>query len=736
MAPVGRGALATTALRTDLAPLQAEEGTDLFQPREFLAMLARRSWLIVGVLVLGLSITAAITLATPPKYRASASIEVQREETQILQGAEVQPATIADSEHMATQYALLRSRALAERVAEVLDLPSDERYAPQTASRAERLRKATDVIVKNLEVVPVQRSRVIEIRFKSPYPDEASRIATAVADNFIQSTLERRYNATAYARAFLEERLATTKTNLEDAERKLVAYQRQQSIIDLSSVGGSQTGGSLDATSLVALNNSLTQAQDDRITAEQRFIQARDNPATRQTLESKAMEELRAEKSKLESDYGQKLTRFKPDFPEMLEMSAKIAALDKAIASERSNIVGALETEFRAAQAREDALKKRVGELKGEVQDVQDRTIDYNILSREVDTLRTQYNALLQRFKEISIASGIGSSQVSIVDQAQTPRIPFEPNLRSALLRGGFFALLIGIAFAMLLEYIDDTIKTPDDIKSKLGLALIGVVPKVDGKDEIQEELTDTRSSAYEAFASARTALQFSTPLGAPRTLLVTGVRPGEGKTTTSLGLAFAFAGIGKQVLIIDADMRRPSFLADPKASRGLSGVLTNNVALMDNVVDGRAPNIKLLPAGVLPPNPAELLANPRFEQILREAQDHFDIIIVDAPPVLDFADAPLLSSVCEATILVTQAGNVRRPVVLRSIDRLLSANANLAGGVLTKFDVKRTGYSYSYGYAYKYNYAQTGGNTAMAEANRRRRISLFAPDDGDGAST
>jgi capsular exopolysaccharide synthesis family protein len=691
--------------------------------------LLRRRWLILGVLVVGLSGAAALTLTKTPLYRSSATLEVQRQETKIIKSDDVQPDTIADAEHMATQYALLKSRALAERVAEVLDLPGDPRFARQADARQARLEAATETVIKGLEVLPVSRSRVIEVRYHGPYPAETARIVNAIAENFIQMNLERRYNDTSYARNFLEERLQTTKAALEDAERKLITYSREEEIIDLSSVGGSAIGSSLDASSLMALNGSLTKATDERLAAEQRYNASRNNPNAREILDSETIKSLNARRSELAGEYEQKLGKYKADWPELKELSARIASLDGDLEAERMKIMASIDADYRTAVERENALQERVNVLKTQVQDLRGRSVDYNILNREVDTLRGQYDALLQRFKEVSIASGIGSSQVSIVDRGEVPKRAYDPDLRSELLRAFVLSLACAIGLALLLEYIDDTIKTPDDIKAKLGLPVMGVVPRIRGRATVSEQLKDPRSAVSEAFSSARTALQFATPAGAPRTLLITGVRPSEGKTSTVLALAIAFAASGKRVLIIDADMRRPSFAAPAGSSVGLSGFLTQDVALLEQILPGSVPNVFLLPAGVLPPNPAELLANQRLALLISQAAEHFDHVLVDSPPVLDFADAPTLSAACEATMLVLQAGAIRRPVARRTIERLTEAQGSVIGAILTKFDIRRSEHAYGYNYAYAYGYGY-GKKAIAAEARKRRRIELFSADD------
>lgn len=708
-----------------------------FELLNLLRILLRRKFLILAVLILGLVVSAVLTLRVTPLYRSVVTLEVQARETQVIQSASLEPAAVADAEFMGTQVALLTSRALAERVAENLNLVNEPGYVNPKASPEARLDQAAATIVGGLSVSPVRGARVINVSYVSPRAGETARIANAVAENFIEMTLDRRYSATAYARRFLEERLGVTKTALEDTERRLVEYSTEQGILDLSSVGGSEIGSSLDASALVSLSASLTEAQNARILAEQQYREAEANPTTREMLENPAVQALRQTRSQLIADYQTKLSTLRPEHPDMLELQARIASVEKEMESERGNIVTALQAGYRSALSREQALTARVAELKGDVQGLRGRSIEYNILRREADTLRTQYDALLQRMKEVSIASGVGSSQVSILDRAQAPYLPFEPNLGSALLRATALSLALAIALAMFIEFLDDRIRTPEDISSKLGVRVVGVIPKVKTRQPVSKLLNNPRESVTEAFSSARTALQFAIIAGSIKSFLVTGSRPSEGKTTTTLALASSFAVIGKRVLIIDADLRRPSFAYDASASVGLSGVLSDGYALEDQVIPGPTANLDLLPAGAVPPNPAELLAGTRLVQLMEDAGRRYDLIFIDSPPVLTFADAPILSSVCDGTILVIQSGGVFRQTVRRSVERLLGANAKIVGAILTKFDPRKVGYGASYNYGYGYGgmgrhrrLAGPAGDTRkvrhFSESSRPRQDSLL----------
>ncbi len=698
-----------------------------------LRTLMRRKFMILAIMILGTSAAALLTLREVPLYRATATIEIQRQETRIIESAQVDPVVVADAEYMATQYALLKSRALAERTVELLDLSNNELYADPTLGREERLREASEYIGENLQVAPEGRSRVVKVSFVSADANDAARIANTIVESFIEGSLERKFNTTAYARKFLEERLVTAKVALEDAERRLVDYAQKEDILEI----GTETGNtSLDLDSLVALNTELAKAQGERISAEQTYRELLANAATTEFLDSEDLMRLRALRSELNAEYQEKLGTFKPDYPDMVRLQARVDAVDTEIEAEKASIRIASEATFKAALAREQSLTQRISELKGNVQDQRGRKIEYTILQREVDTARTQYEALLQRLKEVSIAGGVGSSQVSVVDQAIVPLLPFEPNLQRVLIQALILSLAAGIGLAFALNYVDDTIKTPEDVKQKLGLAAVGVIPRVKGgkAGSITDALGDPRSPITEAFYSARTALEFTTTSGAPRSLVVTSSRPSEGKTSTTVSLGMSFARSGRRVLIIDADLRKPSFVANSKDSVGLSGLLTGDEPLENHVIGSSTDGLFLLPSGVIPPNPAELLSSPRLPALIEEAGDLFDIVIIDSPPLLGFADAPILGSVCDATIIVVESGSIRRPAAQRTVERLMESRSNVVGVILTKFDAKKSGYESGY-YYYSYGrgaYAYGSKRTGKAAGNARK-IRLFA-DSADTA--
>jgi uncharacterized protein involved in exopolysaccharide biosynthesis len=382
-----------------------EPEVESVQVWRFIRTLSRRRWLIITIVFLGISAALVASLLMTPLYRATATIEVQRQEAQIIEGADVAPATVADAEHMATQNALLRSRSLAERTAEILNLPDNERYTDPEAPRAVRLSEATDAVLANLNVAPVARSRVINVSFVSPDAREAADVVNALTDGFIQVNLERKYNTTSYARGFLEERIATTKSALESSERRLVEYAQANGILEFGQ-GGNTLSTSLNVSSLQAFQAALADAERAKIVAEQRFQEAKTAVSVSEVVNSQTIREFQIERATVNSERENLLKSFQPNYPGVQQAQARLDALDKEIADENARILASLESEFRAAAATEGRLRDRVATLTGDLQDLRNRSIDYNILQREVYTNRAQYEALLQRYKEIAIAGG------------------------------------------------------------------------------------------------------------------------------------------------------------------------------------------------------------------------------------------------------------------------------------------------------------------------------------------
>lgn len=688
-----------------------------FNVNDIIRTIYKWRWLIAGLTLACVLGAIIISLLITPIYQGSVTLEINREPTRVLKDdSEVAPSQGSDTDFLATQVGLLKSRSLSERVARTLNLGSNENFVSQDAGRrVDRERAAVGVLQGNMGVKPQRSSRLVYVTYDSPDPASAARVANAFAENFIEANLERRYEANSYARNFLEKRLATVKEQLEKSERQAVDYATRQGIIQLGGGGGPNIGSgetSLDAASLVQLNAALSNARTDRIAAEQRFRQAQGNSTTSEVLNSSMVQALTGQKAQLEAEYQEQLGVFKPEFPQMQQRRARINALDRAIRAATGNVSGALRSDYAAAVARENALQSKVDSLRSSVMDLRKRSIQYTILQREVDSARSQYEALLDRYKTIAIAGGIGTNLVGIVDRAETPGAPIKPNLPFNVLLGLALGLLLGFGAAFAIEFIDDTIKNPDDLTNKLKLTPLGVIPRGPKDLSLLEVLNDPRAPLTEAYHSVRTALQFASEHGVPKSLLVTSTRAAEGKSSTSMALAQNFARLGASVLLIDSDLRKPSFRAPSASSEGLSNLLAGAQNTRECIHKTNFERLFLLPSGPIPPNPAELLSTNRFRAILDEVGAWFDYVVVDAPPVLGLADAPLLGSACEGTLMVFEASKIRRGVALNAVDRLRGSDAHLVGGVLTKYNAKSSGYGYGYAYhneSYTYGIGDTG---------------------------
>ena len=711
------------------------ESTNQITTREALRVLGKWRWLIAGIVGAALIIGIVSTMLTSKRYQATAQVELALQEINLGPGKDgtgAESQVMRDPQFMGTQIGLLRSRDLAERVARSLDGASRAKFAPNAGNPAAQIAAATAAIAGGLRIDVVTGSRLINITYESGDPALAANVANAVADNYIASNLERKYESSAFARKFLEQRLTQTKAALEKSERDLVEYAGREKIVMVgggADQGGGKDGGeSLEGSTLTSLNAALATAQAERIAAEQKYRSEGASAGQSAAITSPAVNSLKSERAKLQVDFQEKLGTFKPDYPEMVALKTRMRELDQQIARAQGEITGSVTNsyagEYRAALGREQQLRARVAQLTTGVLDLRNRQIQYNILSREVDTNRSLYDGLLQRFKQVSVAGGVGASQVSIVDRALVPEGPFAPNLRNNLLISLLIGFMVGAGVAFAIEFIDDTIKNPDDVRNRLNLTLLGVVPSVAKGMTMLEALDDPSSAQSEAYLSTRTAIKFTTAGGAPKSLLVTSSQAAEGKSSSCFAIARGFARLGESVLLIDADMRKPSFSVPTGAEGvGLSSLLASTDDLRKHITQTSVPNLFLLPSGPIPPNPVELLGGVRLREVLAEAESIFDIVIFDSPPVMGLADAPILASVVDASIFVVQAGRIRRPAALRALARLEQAGARIVGGVITKFDLKGASYGYGYGYGYGYSYGQK--QIKSVEAGARRQISI-----------
>ena len=706
-----------------------EDGIDLMS---YWRIMVKRKWTVIGALVFVLSATVIGTLLVTPIYRAAASLRIDRDTIEIVQVGAVSAAKgPGESDFYQTQYELLKSRALAEKVVNQLGIKDlsgiprssrptvwsklksllnpESKKAPTASSTDKR-----DIVAAfrgGLVVAPVGNSALVEVMYDSPDPDFAARAANALAEGFTASNLEHGFESSAYAKSYLEDRLQELKVKLEDSERALVKFAQKEQILSAGGAGG----GTLTEQNLGSVNADLSKARSERIRAQSRWQQAEGSsgmglPAD--MLENSGIRKLQEARSRLLAEYQDKLRLFKPAYPTMLQLKGQIDEMDKQIAIEASNIKSSIRAEYQAALSQEKMLQSELDGMKVDVLDLQGRSIQYNIAKREVDTNRQLYDGLLQRYKEIGVAGGVTTNNISIVDRADGA-YKLKPDMQKNLIMGLLLGTILGVLLALLFEYLDDTVKSPEEIEKLLGLSVLGVIPKLKSPLSPASAFEDPRSGFSEAYRSVRTALQFATDRGVPKSLLITSATPGEGKSTTALTLAKNFAQLGKRVLLIDADLRNPSLHRQLglENSSGLSNFLAGAIKATDVLQPTVFPHLVFMASGPLPPNPAELLVGRKLISLLTVAMEKFDQVIVDGPPVMGLADAAILGNICGGTVLVVEAGETRVAVARNSLKRLLAARARIAGAILTKFAAGRGAHGYGYGYG-DYSYYEYGGKT------------------------
>lgn len=714
--------------RTSAPPLTVRSVAEAEVPLivRYLRIASRWRYVILGTIAACVLVGLAATLLVTPRYTATSQIEISREANQLTNFEGVERETsIADQEFYQTQYGLLQSRSLSERVALQLRLVDDPKFFEQfdqpvdhpafemvngrypSSGRAFRQRIAGEILRDNLQIAPIRLSRLVDIHFTSPDPSFSARVANAWAENFIQTNLERKVQATSYGRDLLQRELAQAKDKLDESQRQLVGYASQQRIINLPSQtngNGTTSERSIVADELTALNNSLSEAVADRVQAEARSQRSGGAGTSSEALRNQAINGLRQRRAELSAEYERLLVQFEPQYPQARALKTQLDQIDRSIQREENRVSGTIQAEYAQAIDRERSLRQRVEQLKANFLEMRRRSIQYNIYQQEVDTNRALYDGLLQRFKEIGVAGGVGVNNVAIVDPADTPQRPSSPRLLINILASLLAGVVLGAALAFALEQVDEAIADPAEVERRLGLPLLGSVPRVEDTTP-KEALLDRKSDLVDAYLAIQTNLGFTTEQGIPRSLAITSTRPAEGKSTTALAIATMLSRAQRKVILIDGDMRSPSVhhLGGTDHDHGLSNYLTGQEAFETLTFEMKDLGFTAMSAGPIPPNAAELLTGNRLSSLIGRLLEKFDHVIIDSPPVMGLADAPLIASRVEGVVYVVESHGIRSSMVKTALGRLAAANAHVVGGVLTKFEARKAHYGYGYDYGYGY---------------------------------
>ena len=694
--------------------------------RYVLAIVRRNIWIILGIMAAALVLAVVYNMTQTQQFTAATSVQINDQSEEVL-GSELEtdfegPSGWDIDRFLNTQLDILRSRSLVQRVAQSESLYGDADFlarmgvAEPGAGLPERLKReqVIGLLAANMDVDLPRSNRIARIRFTSQDPALAARLANAYAREFIQANLQRRFDQSSYARTFVAEELDEARQRLEQSERELNDYARSAGLLrtrDARREGGTRNAGDLTSSSLLQLNEEANKAQAARVAAESRWQAERSTPlfSSQTVLQNPTVQVLMARKTELEGQLQSARSRYLDDHPVVQQLSAELSTTETRLNSTAANVRDAVRANAVAARNTEKQLASRVGQLRSQSLIEQDKGVRYNTLAREADTNRSIYDGLLQRYRALNASAGIASSNISVIDPADPPLGPSAPNLMRNIAIALFLGLGVATVVVFLRDQFDDAVHGPDDVETKLGLRLLGVIPR-SPEDTPMIDLDDPKSAVAEAYSSLRGSLIYSTAEGLPKIIMVSSAQEAEGKSTTSLAIADGLARLGRRTILIDADLRRPSLhhIAGRTNDAGLSDLLVSKDAVSKHIssVDGRA--FDLLTSGPLPPSPAELLASPRMAAILEELSADYDALVIDSPPVLGIADAPTIASLADATVFVVEANRGHGGRLKTALRRLRGMDSNLVGAVLTKFDPNKAGNNYAsyYGYDY-YSYSE-----------------------------
>lgn len=704
------------------------DGKPSFDLREIISIIRANLILISAIVAAALALAVVVTMLQTPRYTAQTTLQINDQSAQILgkQDDTLQDPVVAASDterFLQTQVDILKSRALTERVAQRLRLVGNARFfdamgvrqpsGDLSRSEVEDLTMRTIEAARDVDLP--RNTRLATVSFVSTQPELAAKIANAFAAEFIQTNLQRRFDSSAYAREFIAGQLSEARAKLERSERELNAYARDAGLIrdrDASSGPngqGSRVGNSVTTTSLLEINSAANQAQAARIAAQGRWaLIAKGNPLdSPDVLANPAVSQLLAERARDMAELEKQRANHLEDYPAVQQLKAQVGVIDAQIQNVARSIRASVKQQYDAAVEAENSLRRQVDDLKSSSLAEQDQLVQYRLLEREADTNRTVYEGLLQRYKELNAAAGISASNIAIIDAAVAPIRPSSPNL----LRNLLLALVLGITISVIVIYLrtqlDDSVKVPEDVEGKLQMPLLGVIPLAQELD-IDVAMEDPKSPISEGYNSLRSALLYSTATGLPRTMLVTSSQPAEGKSTTSLAIAKGIARLGRNVVLLDVDLRRPALhraipMLNGENDKGVSSILTSQSTVEEALRDTDLDHLKIITSGPIPPSPTELLSSNRMGQLIEELQEKFDLVLLDSPPVLGLADSPVMAALVDGVVIVIQSDRSRRGSLKASLRRLRSMRTTILGGVLTKFDPNDMGNRYSEYYGYNY---------------------------------
>lgn len=705
-------------------PQQEEE----IHLRDYLHVILRRKWIVLTFFIAVVTTVAIGTFIKKPIYKSTITIKIDKENPNILSFKDVVNLEKIEDDYYQTQYKILKSRNLAKRVirsvnlttfSEFSDFSKDKKQSSESNLFEKQINSLDDEkisqdlidsFINKIEVTPVQKSRLVNVSFHSIDPYLAAKVSNAIGDAFIELNIESKFQATNQARTWLEKQLDEMKAKVEQAEERLNDYAAKNGIIFLDktedSKGKATDNQNIITKRLAELSSELTAATAERISREAiyREMNSGEQETSSVVMNNPLMLELKKTYAPLDAEYNQMLKIYKPDYPKMVRLQEQINQIKKKMDLETKRIISSVKKDYEIAVKRENQLKATLNSLKNEALSLNERAIQYQILKREADTNKELYNGLLQRLKETGVSASLTASNIQILDRAEVPQKPFKPNWPLNIMLSIVVGLFGGVGLAFFTEYLDDSIKTPEDIERKVYLPPLGLVPKFD--EEVNYKLiehipdTDYKLPVSEAYRSIRTFLLLSSGGKPPRIMMITSPERSEGKTTTVVNTGISLTQSGFKVLLIDADMRKPKihkiFQLDNKV--GLSTYLSGNIEIINGLIkQSSIENLHIITSGPIPPNPAELLSSYRLRDLIQKIYSDFNFVILDTPPILGISDPLIISHQTDGVILIIRSGKSAKHAVKEAKRILEGINAKILGVILNSVEQSSMKYSYYY---------------------------------------
>ncbi|MBW1962336.1 MAG: polysaccharide biosynthesis tyrosine autokinase [Deltaproteobacteria bacterium] len=749
--------------------MMEEEREEQIDLRDYLRVLLKRRWIIFSVFMIVVLSVAVHTFTATPIYQATARIVIEKENPNLVSIQEVMAVDATGSDYYQTQYRIIESRSVAREVIKKLDLKNSPEFfpppeddvmsnirrwmadtigfwkdwirslirtelppSPVDAGGPEQDAGLVSAFISRIDVKPIRNSRLVDIRMEAADPVLAAKMVNALVQAYIDRNLETKLQAAKDAVKWLAERIEEERKKVEQAENALLRYKEKHGII----TGFSSDAEKITAEKLAQLNAQVVEAESRRVEAETRYRQAMALEQTPDMLDSipeVLKNDLVRQIKKMEVDLYNRMSELSKKYgrnhPRMVAIRSELAELQKRKMQEVKRVVNSLRNEYRLAVAREESLKQALAAQKAESLELNKKAIQYGVLQRQAESSRHMYELLIKRFKETTLTEEMKTGNIRIIDRAEVPLHPVKPKKRLNLMLAVVVGLMLGVGLAFFLEYLDNTIKVPDEIKSFLRVPFLGPVPAFSTAgdyDGIPPDLITVhspKSSASESYRGIRTGILFSSADSSPQVLMVTSATLDEGKTSCSANLGIIMAQGGSRVLLLDCDMRRPRLhhLFELQRESGMSNFLVGSGELEGIIRKTPIKNLDVIPCGPVPPNPSEILGSNRMRNLIKTLRNQYQRIIIDTPPVTAVTDSMVLVPMVDGVLVVIRAGVTPRQVVQNGIDQLRSINARILGAVLNGVRTGRDSYYY---YQYYYYYYGEEEGKRQKRVGRRKKSS------------